>query len=78
MRYHSGTHGSKSQLQEIVANAQQVQSKRRIVRILNATDYVERTELWVKKLDQHISNFLASANYWYMSADSHRSYSLKE
>ena len=63
MRYYSRTHGFKSQLQEIVASAQKVQSKRRIVRFLNATDYVERTESWVKKLDQHINNFLASANH---------------
>ncbi|KAJ8457111.1 hypothetical protein ONZ51_g11723 [Trametes cubensis] len=46
------------QLQEVVGNAKKVQSKGRIVRFLRATEYVKRTESWVKQLDQHINDFL--------------------
>ncbi|KAI0653823.1 hypothetical protein C8Q70DRAFT_584583 [Cubamyces menziesii] len=46
------------QLQEVVGNAETVQSKRRIVRFFKATEYAERIESWVKKLDKHINDFL--------------------
>ncbi|KAH9896608.1 hypothetical protein C8Q73DRAFT_788949 [Cubamyces lactineus] len=47
-----------SELQEVVGDAERVQSKWWIVRLLRATDYAERIESWVKKLDQRIHTFL--------------------
>ncbi|KAI0323602.1 hypothetical protein GY45DRAFT_565537 [Cubamyces sp. BRFM 1775] len=47
-----------SRLQEVAEEAGKVQSKRRIVRFLNATNNKERIESWIKKLDRHINDFL--------------------
>ena len=56
------THDPNSELQEVVGDAERVQSKWWIVRLLRATDYAERIESWVKKLDQRIHTFLVSIN----------------
>ncbi|KAJ8462321.1 hypothetical protein ONZ51_g10975 [Trametes cubensis] len=46
-----------SQLQEVVEDANKVQSERRIARFFNATKNVKKTESWIQKLNQHISDF---------------------
>ncbi|KAI0329373.1 hypothetical protein GY45DRAFT_1371671 [Cubamyces sp. BRFM 1775] len=49
---------SLARLQEVTEEAGKVRSKRRIVQFLNATNNTERIESWIKKLDQHINDFL--------------------
>ena len=56
------THDPNSKLQEVAGDAEKVQSKGWIVRLVKATDYAERIESWVRKLDQYIHSFLVSAN----------------
>ncbi|KAI0327090.1 hypothetical protein GY45DRAFT_1437228 [Cubamyces sp. BRFM 1775] len=46
-----------SQLQEVIEDANKVRSERRIVRFFNAANNAQKTESWIKKLDQHISDF---------------------
>ena len=49
-------------MQEVAGDAEKVQAKGWIVRLVRATDYAERIESWVKKLDQYIHSFLVSVN----------------
>ncbi|KAI0658919.1 hypothetical protein C8Q70DRAFT_1068529, partial [Cubamyces menziesii] len=47
-----------SKLQEVAGDAEKVQAKGWIVRLVKASDYAERIESWVKRLDQYIHSFL--------------------
>ncbi|CDO69929.1 hypothetical protein BN946_scf184836.g3 [Trametes cinnabarina] len=45
-------------VKEVVKDAEEVQSKRRMIQFLKAADYAERTESWIKTLDWHIRSFV--------------------
>ena len=62
MRHHGATHDPNSQFSEIAETAKKLKSKSRILWFLNAAYYAKKTEFWVKKLDQHIHDFLVSVN----------------
>ena len=49
-------------MQEVAGDAEKVQAKGWIVRLVKASDYAEMIESWVKKLDQRIHTFLVSIN----------------
>ena len=49
-------------MQEVAGDAEKVQAKGWIVRLVKASDYAERIESWVKRLDQYIHSFLVSVN----------------
>ena len=51
-----------SKLEEVVADAEKVLSRPRIVRFLNAADYAERIKSWVKRLNEHMNDLSVGVN----------------
>ncbi|OSC98370.1 WD40 repeat-like protein [Trametes coccinea BRFM310] len=47
-----------SQVLSVVDDVKAIRSRRRIIRFINASDYAEQTEAWVKKLSWSIQSFI--------------------
>ncbi|KAI9069186.1 hypothetical protein FKP32DRAFT_1587078 [Trametes sanguinea] len=47
-----------SKIQSVVNEAEALQSQQRIVRFINAPDYQEKIEDWIKKLSWHVQSFI--------------------
>ena len=54
---YDAAHNWNSKVTEVVDAAKEVQSKPWILQLMNSANYTEKTESWIKKLDQHINDF---------------------